>query len=127
MNVGAPSQGESRATQHCISDCVTDCINRDSGSRLKPKTCPFLARPDGLSSRVTDGARTRALWSHNPPTSVSERCRKLQNPLRQADFFAGGCLLFLRVALAKSPANIKPVGPAPTTSTSVTESIEPPL
>jgi hypothetical protein len=51
------SQREARARQHCIEHC----INRDSGSRLKPKTCPFLARPDGLSSRVTDGARTRDL------------------------------------------------------------------
>jgi len=31
--------------------------------------------------RVTEGTRTRALRSHNPPTSVSGRCRMLQNRL----------------------------------------------
>jgi hypothetical protein len=34
------------------------------------------------SGRVTDGTRTRALRSHNPPTSVSRRCCRLQNQLR---------------------------------------------
>jgi hypothetical protein len=33
------------------------------------------------TERVTDGARTRDLRSHNPLTSVSERCRMLQKPL----------------------------------------------
>jgi hypothetical protein len=33
------------------------------------------------SEKVTDGARTRALRSHNPPTPVSGRCRMLQNRL----------------------------------------------
>src|SRR5215204_309560 len=50
-------------------------------------------------SWVTDGARTRALRSHNPMSSVSERCRVLQNRLISADFFAGSYWLFLRVAL----------------------------
>jgi hypothetical protein len=31
---------------------------------------------------VTDGARTRDLRSHNPPTSVSRRCHTLQNHVR---------------------------------------------
>jgi hypothetical protein len=49
--------------------------------------------------RVTDGTRTRALRSHNPPTLGSGRCPKLQYPLRYAVFFAGGCHSFPRVAL----------------------------
>jgi PAS domain-containing protein len=34
------------------------------------------------SERVTDGARTRALRSHNPLSSVSPSCPRLQNQLR---------------------------------------------
>src|SRR5215213_4685374 len=51
-----------------------------------------------LCERVTDGTRTRALRSHNPPTSVATRCPTLQIPLIKAVFFAGGCPLFLGVA-----------------------------
>src|SRR5215207_9454270 len=50
------------------------------------------------SSRVTDGARTRALRSHNPSTSVAKGCCGLQNRLVYADLFAGGCVPLLRVA-----------------------------
>ena len=50
------------------------------------------------TERVTDGTRTRALRSHNPPTPVVVRCHTLQNRL-QADFFAHGCSPFLRVPL----------------------------
>lgn len=31
--------------------------------------------------KVTDGARTRVLRSHNPTTTVSKHCRTLQNRL----------------------------------------------
>jgi hypothetical protein len=34
------------------------------------------------NERVTDGARTRDLRSHNPPTSVSRDCPALQNRFR---------------------------------------------
>src|ERR671916_2694047 len=50
------------------------------------------------SERVTDGTRTRVLRSHNPPTSVSRRCCRLQDRLIQAYFLAHGCPPFLRVA-----------------------------
>ena len=50
--------------------------------------------------RVTDGARTRDLRSHNPPTLVSRCCPSLQNRLIYADFLAHGCPLFLGVALS---------------------------
>jgi hypothetical protein len=48
--------------------------------------------------RVTDGARTRALRSHNPTSPVSGRCQTLQNRLRYADSFARGCPPSLCVA-----------------------------
>jgi hypothetical protein len=34
-----------------------------------------------LCESVTNGARTRALWSHNPPMPVARRCRRLRKPL----------------------------------------------
>src|SRR5215218_2545781 len=42
--------------------------------------CRFRIYP--ASQRVTDGARTRDLRSHNPLSSVSERCCTLQNRLK---------------------------------------------
>jgi hypothetical protein len=41
----------------------------------------FSERLDAEYQRVTDGARTRDLRSHTPPTSVSGRCQELQNRL----------------------------------------------
>ena len=48
--------------------------------------------------RVTDGARTRLLRSHNPQTPVSRGCRTLLDRLIYADFSARGCPPFLHVA-----------------------------
>jgi hypothetical protein len=50
------------------------------------------------NKRVTDGARTRTLRSHNPPNRVVVGCRLLRKPLMQAIFLAHGCPLFPRIA-----------------------------
>ena len=42
---------------------------------------PYVRFTYAGSGRVTDGARTRDLRSHNPPTPVSKRCCMLQNRL----------------------------------------------
>src|SRR5215211_432470 len=49
------------------------------GFKKAQHKCPFRIYP--ANHRVTDGTRTRALRSHNPPTSVSGRCSMLQNQL----------------------------------------------
>jgi hypothetical protein len=48
----------------------------------EPSSLPSFPLTYAELKRVTDGARTRDLRSHNPPTSVSGRCRTLQNRLR---------------------------------------------
>ncbi len=52
-------------------DRVTDCISRAPESRPRITIWDLSARPHGLTFGVTDGARTRDLRSHNPPTDVA--------------------------------------------------------
>jgi hypothetical protein len=52
----------------------------------------------GVLGGVTDGTGSRALRSHNPPTSVSGRFGALQNRLAYAGLVAHGCARLLSAA-----------------------------
>ena len=54
------------------------------GIRVFRRWCEMVSDQAVRYQRVTDGTRTRALRSHNPPTSVSRCCRMLQNRHRMA-------------------------------------------
>jgi hypothetical protein len=109
---------------------ITQCINRAAGSRMDPRTCFLLARPYWLSLRVTDGARTRDLRSHNPPTPVSRYCLVLQKPLRQAGFCSRLTTVpeYCALSSVKSGVNwcnnIESLDPLPSSSRSVTKADE---
>ena len=67
-------------------------------SRGQLRRIPFFQHTYAQCGRVTDGARTRDLVSHNPRTYVAKSCRVLQNRLIYAELFAGGCLPYPGVA-----------------------------
>ena len=64
------------------SKCDSNCRQNRVGQLRNRPRLRGIRLTYAVLSRVIDGARTRDLRSHNPPTSVSERCRVLQNRLR---------------------------------------------
>ena len=95
-----------QALQRCAGDCKCRIFKRVSLLRVAACCTVLRSQWYQIGIRASDSyslsaglmTRTRALRSHNPPTSVATCCGTLQDRLIYTSFFARGCLPFLHVA-----------------------------
>jgi hypothetical protein len=92
-------QGLAQECKSCISRLVSLLWVAECCTVLRSRWYQSGIRTSDSYS-LTSGpiARTRALRSHNPPTSVATCCGTLQDRLIYTSFFARGCPPFLHVA-----------------------------